>query len=199
MNQKGFNPLEIAKSINGDKVQPQKPRQRKSLTGFTLIEVLIYTAILAVISLLVVNMVLSLNTSFAKMRVRRNLSSQGRTALERMIRDIRLAYEVDSAASVFNSHPGRLELRTVVGPGQTATTSRTFFLVGQDLAMQEGISSPQLLSWGVKTTNLVFYLSNPGATSTSKLIRVELTIEAGAGRVQSQEKFSASALLRGSY
>lgn len=126
--------------------------------GMTLIEVVLYVALLGGISVLAVNSILTVTSAFGKSRVERKINEQGVAALERIIREIRLAYDVDTTSTTFNIHPGRLSLFTTISPTDTATTIRKFFLQGTTMLLQEGTAPAVALTPEVKITNLVFRL-----------------------------------------
>lgn len=129
---------------------------RRVVTGFTLIEIVIYTALLAAVSVIVVNLIINTGNAFTKARVSRTVHEEGNAALERMVREIRLADTVNGAASVMDAHPGTLVLNTVVSPTDATPITRRFYLAGATLMMQEGSAAAVPLSAGVRMTNLVF-------------------------------------------
>lgn len=122
-----------------------------------MIETVMYVAILAVISAVVFDMIITTATFYGRSRVRRTLNEQGAFILERMVREIRLAHSVNYSKSVFGAHPGSLELNTIVSPQNTSSTTRRFSIQSPDLFLQEGGSSPIPLSRKVTIKRLVFY------------------------------------------
>jgi hypothetical protein len=170
----------------------------KKNPGFSLIEIVIYSAILAVITVFSINMILITNTAFGKARTSRNVNGQAVAAMERIIREVRLANDIDTSGSTFDVHPGVLTLNTVVSASDSTATTRKFFLQGNDLMLQEGVSAAVLLTSGVEVTNLIFWDIN-SASSSSRATRTELTITGGVGRFGSAAKLYGTAVLRGSY
>lgn len=157
------------------------------MRGYTLLETVIYVAILAIISILTVGSILAIYQSFGRERVERHLVLNGDTAIERILREIRRATSTDAVASTFGSHPGALKTRGGI----------KFSLSGNTLQIQEG-SSPaaNLTSSKVDVTNLVFYsTSSPNST----LIKVEMILEAGSGVFLKNKNFYGSAVMRGAY
>src|SRR3989344_3109229 len=141
------------------------------MRGYTLLEIVVYVSILAVVAVLVVGSILSIYQAFAKTRVERRLALNGDVALETIIRDVRAAESFDAGISVFGTNPGVLQIN-IGGPTENLTSS------------------------DVSVTNLIFYATS---TDNSKMIRVEFTLEAGSGKFQKTKNFYGSAVMRGAY
>ncbi|TSC78487.1 MAG: hypothetical protein G01um101429_760 [Parcubacteria group bacterium Gr01-1014_29] len=129
---------------------------RRNSRGYTLIEMLIYVGLFAFVSVAVVGAILQFFLVFGKVSSRRATAAQATIALERIIREVRLGEHIDDA-SVLGVHPGTLTLVTLVNPNGTTITTRSFFLQGNDLMLQQGIAAAAPLTTGVKVTNLVFH------------------------------------------
>lgn len=160
------------------------------MRGYTLLEIVIYAAILAVIAILVVGSVLSIYQAFAKTRVERKLVLNGDIALETMIRGIRSATSSDTAVSVFGSSPGILQINA-------DNSTEKFSLSGTTLQIKRGASAAEnLTSSDVSVTSLIFYATS---TANSKMITVRISLQAGSGVFQKTKNFYGSAVMRGSY
>ncbi|OGZ35133.1 MAG: hypothetical protein A3A94_00625 [Candidatus Portnoybacteria bacterium RIFCSPLOWO2_01_FULL_43_11] len=165
--------------------------------GFTLLETIIYAVIFALISILVINMILMMTKSFSAFRVTRNINNSSEVAMERLVREIRWADDINAAESVFDSHPGKLVLNTIDPVTDLATTIE-FFVSNGALMVREGISDAQpLISSKTEVTNFVF--RQIIGSSVSKAVKVELELQSGQGDFQKKEKFYNSAILRRSY
>lgn len=125
--------------------------------GFSLIETLVYTSIFAVISVLVINMTLSMASIFGKVRTQRNVHNQGAAALERILREIRLATSVATSSTAFATNPGKLALNTIVSSADTTPIIRSFFVSVGDIVLQENAASPFKLTNGITIANLTFH------------------------------------------
>ncbi|MBI2023224.1 type II secretion system protein [Candidatus Giovannonibacteria bacterium] len=155
--------------------------------GYTLLETLIYVTILAVVAIIVVGSILTLYQAFIRNRIERKLSYSGDAAIETLVREIRAASSTNPATSAFASHPGILDL----------SKGTVFSLSGTDLRVSyEGAAAENLTSSGVRTTNLIFYRN---ATTSSEIIKIEITLEAGEGRYTKSKNFFGSAVLRENY
>lgn len=168
---------------------------KKNLGGFTLVEMLVYVAILAVIFVLAINITLAMMRAFTDIRVSRDINNAATVALERITRETRAAYDIDGAQSTFGTHPGRLTLLTKDAAG--SNTSVEFFVSGSTLRIKEGgVDRGALTPQRVVVDNLVFY-SLTGVRS--KAVKIEMQITGTRGNVSKTRSFYVTAVLRGSY
>lgn len=164
--------------------------------GFALVELIIYIAILAIISILVIDIILVMTKSLGTISVVRNINNSAEVALERMTREIRLAKDINVSASNFDAHPSRLALNTI-NPLTGDATTMEFFLDNDLLMLSKGGGAPKPLSSSrTKVTNLVFRQIN---TPASKSIKIEMEIQGERGNLLKSEKFYNTATLRQSY
>lgn len=165
-------------------------------TGFTLIEIIVYLAIFAVLSVLVVETIITVTDAFGKARVKRTLALEGRGAMERMMREIRLATSVDITGSVLDTNPGRIKLNTVVSPSDSAPAVREFLISGKHLILRDGANDIAIVA-NASTTKLIF--RHILGSDVSDAVRIELEIEDGQGDRYMSVPFYSTAVLRGSY
>src|SRR3989338_990003 len=165
--------------------------------GFTLIELVVYIGILALIGVAAVRLILSVSFNAAEIKAERALTASAEAAIEILTREIRQAYDVDSGASVFGANPSTLVLKTYVSPESPATTTRTFYLSSSRLARRDAGGGPEFITSGeVKITELTFWRLS---ATTSSLITVKISLEAGEGRFNESQNFYDSAVLRAKY
>ena len=153
------------------------PRYHSSYTprlssGFSLVEIIIYVAFFAVLSLVAMQATFTVMRSFYVIRLTQSVNQSATVALERMSREIRNAYDIDDVGSSFGTNPGRLTLRTedVLG----VNTTIEFYMSGDQLHIREGgIDKGALLAKNVTVDNLVFY---PIATLNSRAVKIEMTL-----------------------
>jgi len=151
--------------------------------GFTLIETIIYTAIIAVIFILVVNSLSIVIKAFNQGRVAIKINNSAEVAMERMTREIRFAYDIDGSSTL-----DHLVLNTDV----------EFYLdSGKIMIIDRGASAVALTSDDLTVTNLVFRQIN--SSSISKAVKIEMAIQGSSGNYQKTENFYNTAILRGSY
>jgi len=170
--------------------------QKLNSSGFSLIETLVYVSILVVILIAVINTALIMSRSYGELSASRNINSSVVSALERITREVRWAYDVDNSQSTLNVHPGSLTLSTTNYFGESSTVE--FYLEDGVLKIKEGgVYKGVLTSPNVQVVNLVF---RPVSSGRSQMIKVEITLEGVVrrGRIRS-ETFYDSVVLRGSY
>ncbi len=169
---------------------------KRSSPAFSAIETLIYIAILAVISVLAVNSILIITKSFNQYRLSRLINSAGQTAMERIIRETRLAGNIDDAGSIFDVHPGRLKPNTIDPDAETPATME-FFASSSVLMIKKGVTNAiPLTSENVSVASLIFRkISSPSA----KAVKIEIEIKSERGASFKTEKFRDSAVLRKIY
>lgn len=165
---------------------------KKILTkkGFTLVEMLVYVALMTSISLIVVQSVVvvlkSNRTSFAEA----NLRNAGYSAMEAMIGEIRLSETIDQASD------GILQMRQDNGGNivRFATSS------DMTLNFYEGSVSPSLIgpitTKNVQVKQLIFDQINSGK---SLAVKIKMQLETVVDDQIKTEWFYSTVVLRGSY
>ncbi len=163
--------------------------------GFTLIEAVIYVGILGVTTALVVSSIVQLSSVFGKARSERRVSSVAETALERIVREIKLACSIGAGFSSTN-----LPLNTFQDfnppAGTTCAsppTTRTIASSGGALTIGGATLTPN-----VTVTNSDIFTQLTAGT-ISQGVRIKLTLTSGAGKYQATRTYYATATLRGSY
>ena len=154
------------------RVPCHKDHSRDRNKGVGLLELVMYIGIFAMMSSFIMSGILSMADSFNRARTERTINEQGTFAVERILRAIRLGYDIDSAGSVFNVHPGALKLVTAASETNAATTTRRFSISGGNLVVQDGASPVQPLTSHVSVVSLVFRTLAPVSTSTQAVYYV---------------------------
>ncbi len=170
-------------------------KQRQSwCRGFTLVEMVVYVAFFAVLSILAVNSTLIVMKSFYALRLTQSINQSATVALERMSREIRNAYDIDTVQSTFGVNSGRLTLRTKDSLG--ANTTMEFYVSGSQLFLIEGgVYKGSLMTKNAILTNLVFrQIANPN----SRAVKIEMSIRETRGILQKDVNFYNTIILRGS-
>lgn len=163
------------------------------MRGYSILETLIYSAILALIAALSVASIISSWKGLQKSMVDGRLASNGEFVLERITRDIRLAENV-GLGSIFGSSPGILEL--VFG-----STTTKYFISGQTIQRRENVANPENITSGnVRVLNLTFWQEFVSSHNvSSRIIKAEFVLESGEGNLIKQKKFFLSTVLRENY
>ena len=122
--------------------------------GFSLVEMIVYIAILSVVVSAVVLTALSLMNTFTYLRATQDVAETGAVALERMTREIRFANSINLGASTFSASPGTLSLSTTDDAGNPDTVGFTLS-GGRILVTHAGVTAPLSRST-VTISNLTF-------------------------------------------
>ena len=162
----------------------------------TLIELLVYTALVVVIGGIVTTMLVVMQRAIAQVTVARRIQATAAVVLERIVRDARVAHDIDELASTLGSRPGRVTF-LVRDEGGGPDVSYTFTGTGSTIELRRsGVLEGELVPDNVRATNLVF---RQIATPVSTALRVELTLQAEQGHASGTERFYATAVLRDAY
>lgn len=164
-----------------------------SRQAFTLLETLVYVAVLVVTTALVTTTVVGMLRPAARLRAARAINTSALSSLERMSREIRNAATIDTLGSVFGTHPGRLALTAF--DGETPLT-RTFYLEGTMLQVDNGSAVGALIGPDVLVSSLVFYRLLSG---TSEGVRIEMELSTTTSSGTRRETFYTTVMLRDSY
>lgn len=162
--------------------------------GFTLTEVLVYIAVLAIIIAAVSSFLLWQISSSAKSRATRETQYNAERALSIMTQEIREARSVYTPTSVFNINPSQLSLETAkYAPAGEAAGYIDFFICGTQLCLKKESQNPvALTSESVEISNLIF--RQIATTSTIPSIQIELKVDyiATSTRPEYQASFAAT-------
>jgi Tfp pilus assembly protein PilV len=168
------------------------------VSGFALVEMIIYISIMVIILLAVVNIIISITKSNKFSSIENNIKNSAISGLEEITREIRNAKSIDYNQSVFNSSDGILFLNTLDQNGNIKTIK--FYLAGQIL--KEDIGGVSTSTGGVLTQKDVKVLSmifKPIDTLKSKAVKIELVLSGSNNGLIRNENFYSTIVLRGSY
>lgn len=170
---------------------------RYTKRGFTLLEAVVYIAILSLIFVVAVHTTIVATSAFGKSRVKSALAAEGFLAMERVLHEIRLAHGIDNDASVFGANPGVLKLKTRVSASDAMETTRTFDISSGILRLKEASGAPLPLSGSIEITELTF--TRIGTPDNPRAVRVTLAAESSYKTLRDTRKFYGTAVLRGGY
>ena len=157
---------------------------------------MVYTALVVVIGGIVATMLVAMQRAIAQTIVVRRIQATAAVVLERIVRDARVAHDIDELASTLGSHPGSVTL-LVRDEGGGPDVSYTFTGTGSTIELRRnGILQGELVPDTVSATNFVF---RQVTTPVSTALRIELTLHAEQGHASSTERFYATAVLRDAY
>lgn len=165
----------------------------KKSGGVTLIEMVVYIALLLVMIIALTYSIRSLLVSYNDLKLERKVEQSALAAMDRITRDIRNATSINAGQSSFGNSNGSLSLNVATSGGGTQAT-RFYLSGGRVYVDEDGVQVGPLTSSAVTASSLLF---RSIATTTSAAVKVELTLSATT--TSNQEKFYDTVILRGSY
>jgi prepilin-type N-terminal cleavage/methylation domain-containing protein len=158
--------------------------------GFSLIEVLVYMAVLTVIAFALVTTFLSFDTTLVRNRTERIVAEEARVALDTMTQSIRNATGVNVALSTIGSSPGALALDV---DGDVALF---YVLNGVLMYALNGEDVSPLTSDAVTIEDITF---NHFVGSSTDLVRITLTLFSETKAASTTRTFYSSGVVRNTY
>jgi Tfp pilus assembly protein PilE len=163
-------------------------KKNKRECGYAILELLFYIAFFVILSLVVINAMITMSKAFKETAIQAELSQSG-TIMERMAREIRQASAINSISAT------DLTLSTKGVSG--ADTTMEFKLSGSSLQLLEnGNFTGNLNPPNITITVLAF---TSITTNQGKAVKIALTVKStddGLGRLQN---FYDTIVLRGNY
>lgn len=163
--------------------------------GFSLVEVLVYLALLILLLGGIINSTLLLAKSYRSVKAVRSIESSAISSMDRMMREIKDATSINSGLSSFNVNPGTLALNTTDASG-TAETLKFYVLDNKIMMDRNGSNVGQLTFSDSRITTLIF---RSISTSTSQAVKIEMAIQSGTSTSFITKNFYDTAILRSSY
>ena len=163
--------------------------------GVTLLETLIYTTLLSALSVVAVTSLLLLNQSLQSIVLGRIVDDAAQEIMEKIIREIRFADNVDLVQSTLSVNPSVLVLDSTDSVG---TPVEVEFSISASVLefKRDGTLVGPLTPNQVTIDELVF---DHIVTPVSEAVKVSLVLQAQRGSVNIEETFNTTAVLRGSY
>lgn len=159
-------------------------KKNKKQHGYAILELLFYISFFAVLSLVVINSMITMSRSFKETTILEQLVQSG-TIMERMSREIRQANDI-SLISVND---------LVLDTGENKTIE--FKFVGPDIQLWDmssnigNLNSPNIIVTDLNFTQIT--------TAKGKAVRIFLTIKSADDPLDRTQDFYDTIVLRGSY
>jgi type II secretory pathway pseudopilin PulG len=161
-----------------------------SARGFSLIEMLVYLAILMIVVGASLTLLFTLDDRIREQRANQLVVQSAQSTLEHILSSVRAADVVNTVGSTLNTTPGVLALT------QGATTT-TYAIVNGDISVtRNGVSLGSLTDEAVTVSQLRFFSYDNGDT---EFVRVVFTLSAQVGDTTVTKTYRGGATLRGSY
>lgn len=169
---------------------------KSNSTGLTLVEVLVYIAVLAILIGVVSSFFVWTIRSNIKAKISREVLDTGRRIIRTINSEIKGAKNIYSPTSVFNSHPGQLSLEIVKNlPEGENKSYLDFYICQEHLCLKRESQNPVVLtSDEVKITNLVFSRIGDNLSSLKIDLKVE-SAENSSGRNEYQAEVELSSVV----
>lgn len=162
--------------------------------GFTLVEAIIYVTYVSLLSAIAINGIMDLTRVFVSFQITRDMNNTAEIITDRVIRQMRLAYDIDQSSSNFGVNPGTLVLNTT--DSGFGTTVEFFIHNGQVKVVEGGIDMGYLGSKNVDIDILVFELITNARTQAVRT-RLELSVDRFGDK--HTKTFYTTTILRGGY
>lgn len=175
---------------------PMTEKDKKKCDGFTIIEALVFVAILSVMVGLLTMLLASQLGAWGRARLDRAAADGGSLILDRISHEVELAAQVVTSSSAFGDSPGRLTLVSFVTPTSTATTTVSIQLLDNAITLKRA-GAPTTTLNATSTLVVPRFAADLFAATTSRGIRVEITVRAARGSYSSQKTMTTAALLMG--
>jgi len=173
----------------------QKFQKGFSKKGFTLVETLVYSALVVLLLFLIIESAFLVVNSYKTSRSYLDVNGTAVAAFSVLSRDIRRANIVDEINSTLGASSGRLVLLLKNDDGTHDTA--TFYLEDEKMKLsRNGVYIGELTQGNVAVTNLTFRLFS---VASSTAIRTEMTLAPHNQPLVPALNFYGTYMLRGSY
>lgn len=172
---------------------------RSNKQGISLIEVIIYVALLGMIAVFVSNSLIGIVNTYARARAEREVLNNARSVLELVTKAVVQSQEIYAPSSRLDTDFGQLSFITnaTSTPGHTAAYADIWVDGGAVLMRQEGEGTLTLSAASVRASMLRFerIIQAPGREAVKTTIRVE----AASSRFPASATLNTTTALRGNY
>jgi len=152
-------------------------KNQKILTGFTLIELVVYSGLVVILISAIVFFAIWAIQAAAKVKLSYALTNNARRAMEVMTYEIKKSRSIYGPASSFGTSRGQISLeQTATSTAKETTVFLDFFQCGNSLCeKREGEAPVALTNDQIKITNLMFtQLLNSSSTPS---VQINLRLE----------------------
>ncbi|MEK7572330.1 MAG: type II secretion system protein [Patescibacteria group bacterium] len=161
---------------------------KKMNSGYTLLETVFYISLFAILSITVINAMITMTKAFKETIIQVELM-QGGNAMERMSREIRQAYGINSIST------NNLKLNTTDDVGTNKTAEFSFS--GSDIRFLENdVFTGNLNTQNITVVNLAFTQID---TAKGVAVKIFLTVKSNHDSLNRNQDFYDTVALRGIY
>lgn len=145
----------------------------KLQSGYSIIEIIIYIAVFAVVTIVVINAFLVLVSFFSQTRTNHSLLQNGNSALAIISKEIHASKSVRDGTSTFGTSPGVLDLDSIDENNNTQIIKFSVSNGALNLS-KDGTVVDTVLSPNVKVTTLIFRKTT---TDKGVAIKTEMSLQ----------------------
>lgn len=167
--------------------------------GFTVIEMLVYAALFAVLSLLLVRSMLGIHSAYRKLQHERDVASAARSVATTLAREVRAAERIYTPTSLFDVPNGQISLKTSLEPsfGEADTYIDFYLDNGRLYLKREGAAAIPLTSEAVRVGE---FRASRLALGEREALRIAVQISARSpGQHPASSTIKATFTPRGNY
>jgi type II secretory pathway pseudopilin PulG len=149
--------------------------KKNNKSGFSIVEIIIYFGLLAVISTLVTTNIISLFKNYNIARSNQEIEYNAINIIDKLTRDVRDAKNINIADSSFAVAEGSVSLNIASTTNNTASNTIKFYLNNNKVKyMKDGVDFGNISTNAVNVSNFkIYYIS----ASSTEAIKVELTLD----------------------
>lgn len=160
----------------------------KKRQGYAILELLFYIAFFSILSLVVINAMITMTRSFRETAIQAELVQSG-VMIEKIGREIRASYSINSISA------NNLKLNTKDNLGADKTVE--FLVFGSNLQLLENnILTGNLNTPNIVITGLTFTQIN---TAKGQAVKILLTVKSNNDKLNRTQDFYDTVVLRGGY
>jgi len=171
--------------------------KKKIISGFSLVEILIYLAIFVSLSILIINLFIVILSTFHFSHINRKLLESGMISMERIATEVRKANSIDPNSTndtlILNSLSNSTDLTITTLKKEN---NQLNISINNTVDSSSNISNFNLLDKKVLINSLNFI---PITTPESQAVKIEMSLEYGSGGHIKIKNFHNTIILRGSY
>lgn len=146
--------------------------------GFSIVEIIAYFSILAIVSTLVITSIINLFKNYNIVKINQEIEYNAISILDKLTRDVRDANKINIQNSSFSVPEGSVSVDVSSSTNSLVTNNIKFYLENNKIKyMQDGVYFGNLSTNSVNVSSFkVFYIN----ASSSEAVKVELDLSANA-------------------
>lgn len=166
----------------------------KKQSGYSLIELLVYVALFAVVLIIFVQGAIELLNTYAQYSANRIVRNTSLELFERVGHELRDAQTINVSSSVFTTHPGTLAY--ITNEDEMNMNSSIILDNGSLLLYEESNLVGPLTPEEIEVSDFVLYHLN---NTSSEMVVIEVTLSTTKRNVTVEKSYRDAFVLRGSY